>query len=226
MARRTQSTANNTPATLKQTTRERLVAAAHELIWANSYAHVSVEEICRAAGVQKGSFYHFFPTKADLAAAAMEEHFAESCPEFDAIFELKTAEAQIRGFAKLMHDIQAESLATTGMVCGCPFATLGAEMRGNNTQLQAMSEKLMHEFSDYYERLLDLVVAEKHLTPSDVKTRAAEMHTYTLGAMLQARMTNRLDYVGKPLELALLRISGLAGSAAMHKTPVKLVKKR
>lgn len=226
MVRATQSTAKKPVEVAKGSTRERLVEAAYELIWANSYAHVSVEEICRAAGVQKGSFYHFFPTKADLAAAAMEEHYNEACPEFDAIFEQETAEAQIRGLARLIYEMQADALATTGMVCGCPFATIGAEMRGNNQQLHAMSEKLMHRFSDYYERLLDSVVAENHIPKSEVKRRAEEMHTYTLGAMLQARMTNRLDYVAKPLESALLRLSGVPMGAAAQKTRPKLVKKR
>ena len=56
-------------ARLPSTTKRTLIDAAHDLIWANSYAHVSVEDICRKAGVQKGSFYHFFASKAELAAA-------------------------------------------------------------------------------------------------------------------------------------------------------------
>ena len=37
----------------KQPTRQKLVEAAHALIWANSYAHVSVDDICRAAVEQR-----------------------------------------------------------------------------------------------------------------------------------------------------------------------------
>ncbi|MCW2286501.1 AcrR family transcriptional regulator, partial [Rhodoblastus acidophilus] len=53
-------------------TKRRLIAAALELIWRSSYGSVSVDDICKAADVRKGSFYHFFPSKADLAVAAMD----------------------------------------------------------------------------------------------------------------------------------------------------------
>jgi Bacterial regulatory proteins, tetR family len=47
--------------------RQALIDAAFELIWTNSYGAVSVDDICRAAGARKGSFYHFFRSKVDLA---------------------------------------------------------------------------------------------------------------------------------------------------------------
>src|ERR1700712_5792162 len=79
-------------------TKQKLIDAAHRLIWANSYAHVSVEDICRAAGVQKGSFYHFFPTKIDLAAAALEDHWTNVQPIIEEIFASnKTPQMQLRG---------------------------------------------------------------------------------------------------------------------------------
>ena len=46
-----------------------------ELIWEQSYGSVSVDVICERAGARKGSFYHFFPSKSDLAAVAIEDHW-------------------------------------------------------------------------------------------------------------------------------------------------------
>jgi TetR/AcrR family transcriptional regulator, transcriptional repressor for nem operon len=67
-------------------TRTRLVEVAMDLIWPRSYGAVSVDMICKASGVFKGSFYHFFPTKADLMAAALEHYWLTNQPHFDRIF--------------------------------------------------------------------------------------------------------------------------------------------
>jgi len=45
----------------RSTTKQKLIETATELIWRNSYGAVSVDEICRKAGVQKAAFITFFP---------------------------------------------------------------------------------------------------------------------------------------------------------------------
>src|SRR5882757_3141217 len=74
------------PMTRTTDTRERLLSAALDLIWSGSYGTVGVEEICARADVRKGTFYHFFPSKADLVVAAYEAHWQEVKPSYDAIF--------------------------------------------------------------------------------------------------------------------------------------------
>ncbi|WP_144722585.1 TetR/AcrR family transcriptional regulator [Cellulosimicrobium sp. TH-20] len=51
--------------------RERLVAAAQELFWAQGVGATSPRQVLAASGVGQGSLYHHFPTKHDLAAAAV-----------------------------------------------------------------------------------------------------------------------------------------------------------
>ena len=55
--------------------KDRLMQAALSLLWEENYGGVTVDDICKRAEVKKGSFYHFFESKADLAVAAYEDHW-------------------------------------------------------------------------------------------------------------------------------------------------------
>ena len=50
--------------------RTRLLEAARDVIRARGFAATSVEELCKAAGVTKGAYFHHFRTKEDLGVAA------------------------------------------------------------------------------------------------------------------------------------------------------------
>jgi len=55
----------------------KLLAAALALFRAKGYAATSVDDLCAAAGVTKGAFFHHFPTKEALAVAAAQ-HWGET----------------------------------------------------------------------------------------------------------------------------------------------------
>jgi TetR/AcrR family transcriptional repressor of nem operon len=59
-----------TPAKSDINSRTRLLAATVDLVRANGYAATRVEDVCAAAGVTKGSFFHHFASKEELAIAA------------------------------------------------------------------------------------------------------------------------------------------------------------
>lgn len=52
--------------------RERLLDAAIELIRTKGYAAMRVEDVCEATGLTKGSFFHHFASKEEIAMAAAE----------------------------------------------------------------------------------------------------------------------------------------------------------
>ena len=55
---------------MPENSRTRLLTATIDLVRANGYAATRVEDVCAAAGVTKGSFFHHFASKEDLAIAA------------------------------------------------------------------------------------------------------------------------------------------------------------
>jgi TetR/AcrR family transcriptional regulator, transcriptional repressor for nem operon len=62
----------------------RLLDAALSVIRTKGYTAATVDEICRAAGASKGSFFHYFPDKEALALAAAEHFSAAAARLFDA----------------------------------------------------------------------------------------------------------------------------------------------
>src|SRR5512141_2952786 len=70
---------------------ERLMDAALDLIWEESYGAVTIDDICKRADVKKGSFYYFFNSKSDLAVAALERLWErEWKPRLDGLFSPST----------------------------------------------------------------------------------------------------------------------------------------
>ena len=61
--------------------RDRILTAALDLIRAKGYAATTVDELCAAAGVTKGAFFHHFASKEALAVAAAD-HWSETTSAF------------------------------------------------------------------------------------------------------------------------------------------------
>src|SRR5438105_4665976 len=67
-------------------TKDKLLDAAQELMLSKGYTATSVDEICSAAGLTKGSFFHHFEGKEHLGRAVAErfassmQHILESAP--------------------------------------------------------------------------------------------------------------------------------------------------
>ncbi|PSJ39477.1 TetR/AcrR family transcriptional regulator [Allosphingosinicella deserti] len=61
--------------------RTRLLEAACDVIRAKGFTATSIEDLCRAAEVTKGAFFHHFPSKDALGVAAAD-HWAETTTAF------------------------------------------------------------------------------------------------------------------------------------------------
>lgn len=66
-------------------TRRRIMSAAIALFATQGYNVSGVAEICSAAGVSKGAFYHHFPSKQALFVAVLEEWLADLDAEIERI---------------------------------------------------------------------------------------------------------------------------------------------
>lgn len=192
-------------------TRQLLIDAALGLIWTNSYGSISVDDICKAAGVKKGSFYHFFPSKVDLAVAAMDHSYHEVKPLYDTIFSPETPPLErFRRLAEVVMEKQTETLEKYGRVCGCPDTSLSCEMAGLEERIRVKFDELARRKKRYYENALRDLMAEGQIPPdTDVKIKADEIFAYLLGQMTLARIQNDLGVLRRDLLPGLMGLLGV-----------------
>lgn len=105
------------------TARERLVEAMARLTHRDGYSSVSVDDVCAAAGVKKGSFYYFFPSKRDLMLAALNQREQDARDGFQAtVFDPAIPPLErIRRFFTAVAEAEVANRRTVGHVLGCPF---------------------------------------------------------------------------------------------------------
>jgi len=103
----------------KLDTKTRLLEAAYTLMLRKGYPATSVDEICEAAEVSKGSFYHFFKSKQELAISVLEYHMDGAMEEIEAGLDLADVTGPQRAVRYVKHvEEQAEELWYQGCLIG------------------------------------------------------------------------------------------------------------
>lgn len=175
-------------------THTRLLRAAIDLIWEHSYGAVSVNDICERAGVHKGSFYHFFTSKSELAVAAYEQHWRDSLPGLERCFAADVAPLdRIRRYCALWVTTQRDRKARIGKVCGCPFASLGSEQSTQDERLRGLTRDILARQVAFLERALEEAVARREIETQDCAQAARDMAAFARGLVLQAKIDNDID---------------------------------
>ncbi len=174
--------------------KQRLMNAANDLMWENSYASTSVDSICERAGVKKGSFYHFFESKSDLSVAALDANWQMKKPELDAIFSptVPPIERFERYFKRAL-DKQTALRNKTGSVLGCALFTLGAEISTLDDAIRAKVEEILGEHVKYLTSAVRDAQASRMIRPGNAAEKAQTIFTCYQGTMMLARIQNDLE---------------------------------
>ena len=190
---------------------ERLMDAALDLIWEESYGAVTIDDICKRADVKKGSFYYFFNSKSELAIAALERMWnEESKPKMDSLFSPSVEPlARIASYLRHMAEFQKEIHAKHGKVLGCPVASVGSETCACSEE-SAIGNKMREMFllkRRYYESAIRDAIAEGSLEAGDPAEKACALNGLIEGTLAQARILNDPAVLSTLPDLA-LRILG------------------
>ncbi|MFQ5650880.1 MAG: TetR/AcrR family transcriptional regulator [bacterium] len=174
----------------KSQARQKLITAAQHLFATKSYVSVSVDKICKAAGVNKGSFYYFFATKRELLLAVLDENW-EMLKRimYTPAFESGLSPMQsIERFFHLLFESSMDAKQTLGQTIACPVGTIGAELGNHDEVVRRRVEEIFGQVREYFEKALVAGQAsgevDARVSPKDM---ADMLVTYSQGMLLMSQ---------------------------------------
>ena len=174
--------------------KERLTDAAMDLIWENSYGSTSVDAICERAGAKKGSFYYFFKSKSELAAAALEADWNKKRAEMDAIFSPTVPPLErLERYFEFVHDRLAEMQKKCGSILGCPLMSIGSEVSTQDQLVRQAIDRIMDRKVNYFISAIRDAAAQGLVETRDPEAKARALFACYQGTMAQARIQNDLE---------------------------------
>ena len=173
--------------------KERLTEAAMGLIWENSYGATSVDAICERAGAKKGSFYYFFKSKSELAAAALEADWKRRKAEMDTIFSATVPPLErFERYFEHVHDGLAEVQRKCGSILGCPLLSIGSEVSTQDELLREKVQEILERKIRYFESAIRDAHSQGLIVAPDAKAKAKGLFACYHGTLAQSRIENNL----------------------------------
>jgi AcrR family transcriptional regulator len=160
----------------KLSARERLLAAAGDLFYAEGVHTVGIDRVIEHAGVAKASLYNTFGSKDELVRAYLEGRHAETAGRITrALGRYHTPRDRLLG----VFEAQGELFAEPGFR-GCAFASASAESPND------LVEQATADYRGWVRGLLTDLAAEAGAP--DPAGLARQLHLIYDGASLSARM--------------------------------------
>jgi len=174
--------------------KERLMDAAMDLMWQNSYGATSVDAICERAGAKKGSFYYFFKSKSQLAAAALEADWNKKRAQMDQIFSTTVPPLErFDRYFDFVHERLAEIQKKCGSILGCPFVSVGSEVSTQDQIVRDTIDRIMDRKMNYFISAVRDAAAQGLIDAPDPEAKARALFACYQGTVAQARIQNDIE---------------------------------
>ena len=171
-------------------TRERLLDTAQRLVIEHGFGSTTIDAVLAETGASKGSFFHYFPTKAELGRALVERYAAADAALLDELME--AAEAISDDPARqLVAFVAGFEEATVDMVAvqpGCLFVSFIYEtgVAGPATD-EIVTDSILLWRHKIQEKLEAAVARRPSPPPVDLPSLADQAFTIFEGGYLLAR---------------------------------------
>lgn len=157
----------------KTETEERLLNAAQSLMLEKGFVATTVDEICEAAGVTKGSFFHYFKSKEDLGKKLVQR------------FASKTGSAMKEGVCCAGNDPLdrvygyldcAIELMKNPDAKGCLVGTFSQELSESHPEIRSLCAQAFEEMVEMFQK--DLAEAKEKYAPESKFDAASLAETF------------------------------------------------
>ena len=209
----------------KLNARSALLDAALNVVRTKGFSATSVDELCVAAGVTKGAFFHHFKSKADLGVAAAD-HWSEMTGELFASAAYHNASdplARVLGYVTFRKDIlQGEISEFT-----CLVGMMVHEVYETSPDIRDACNRSISGHAATLEADITAAMEERGLSSSNWTAQSLALHTQAVlqGAFILAKAkgnsavaADSIDHLARYIAL-LFNVGAVAGET--HETNQK-----
>lgn len=172
--------------TAKPSARNKILGSALAVIRTKGYAATSVDDLCAAAGVTKGAFFHHFKSKEDLAVAAAD-FWSETT---GALFASAPYHAHRDPLDRVLGYIDFRKAILIGDIpeFTCLAGTMVQETYASNPAIRDACARAILTHAEKVEPDIAAAIAQRRLAPSwTAKSLALHMQAVLQGAFILAK---------------------------------------
>jgi TetR/AcrR family transcriptional repressor of nem operon len=177
--------------------REKILTSAQSLIELRGYSALGVAEICKAAGVPKGSFYYFFESKEALALAVIDAQWEAQRLAWARV--LHSGAAPLQRLRQLMEETEADQRAgqqSCGTVSGCLFGNLTLELSNQTETIRERLQQIFNAQAEMVEAVITEALERGDVDVDDTQMAARALIAQLEGQVLFAKLYNNTQRLG------------------------------
>lgn len=178
---------NSPAATAGTDVRQKILASGRRTMGGKGFSGVGLNEVLAAAGVPKGSFYHYFASKEAFGEALLQDYFDEYLAEMDQIFRApgQTKAQQLETYFAAWMDNQSFDHCQGK----CLAVKLGAEVADLSPAMRAALKDGTDGIIARLARAIEAGAAEGSLQAgSDAAALAQSLYQLWLGASIMVKI--------------------------------------
>jgi TetR/AcrR family transcriptional regulator, transcriptional repressor for nem operon len=168
--------------------RARLIGAAQLLVRRKGFAATSVDELCAAAGVTKGAFFHHFPSKEALGVALIDDWTVTTGAMFAAHPYNSLPDPLDRVFAYL--DLRREILGQPIAEFSCVAGTTVQEAFESSVPMREAASRSITSGFDHVRRHLDAALRLHPVPGVTAESLAQQFQVAVQGGIILAKALN------------------------------------
>jgi TetR/AcrR family transcriptional repressor of nem operon len=197
--------------------RSRLIAATIDLVRSNGYASTRVDDVCAAAGVTKGSFFHHFESKEDLAIAAAHAWNDNAVRLFaDAPYMAETDPlARLLGYLRFRRQLVAGDLREWT----CYAGTTIQEVHESHPAIREACTRSITVHLAHLTTLAEQVLAERPVPRLRAQSLATHIQVVLQGAFVMAKAAQDAQVAVESIDHLTRYIEMLFSRSTLKKHP-------